>query len=211
MEKRVARRKMLRRKYKHYVAALAGAAIMAGATWHGTPITKASAAENATTPSPVIVGQGPLVAEDSQSPVIQADPAPRDVKDKDDNKGKDNDRQRERLDKRDWSDERFERFRHHHHHHRDRFERWSAFVHRMERYNEQMDKIQIVGNLVNPVEVVRLAAPEIGFDVTNDTFTLLSQSGTQSIVTVIHNGNSYNVTVDQLANGNWRVSVVNPL
>lgn len=147
MEKRVARRKMLRRKYKHYVAALAGAAIMAGASWHGIPLTKASAAENTTTPSPVIAGQGPIVTEDSRVSVVQADPAPRDVKDKDYGKDKDNDRQRERLDKRDCPDDRFERS--HHHHHRDRFERWSAFIHRMERYNERMDKIQIAGNLTN--------------------------------------------------------------
>ena len=231
MEKRLAKRKMLRRKYKHYVAALAGAALMAGVTLHGVPMSKVSAAENTTTssPSPVIIGQGPVITP--AVPIVQIDPVTGEKienknqdKDQGKNKGekgdkdqgkdqgkdkdkdKDKDGRQSRWDHRehrgDWYD---------HHRDRDRFERWSAFMHRMERYNERLDKIQIVGIQRNPVDVVRLAADEMGFNVLNDTFTLLSQNGTQSIVTVIHNGNSYNVTVDQLVNGNWRISFVKPL
>ena len=210
MEKKLAKRKMLRRKYKHYVAALAGAAIMAGVSLHGIPLSKVSAAENTATssPSPVILGQGPIINQDPQASVVQIDPvADRQVKDKE----KDKDGRQEQWNKRDHRNHRDHHHNRYHHRDRDRFERWSAFIHRMERYNERLDKIQITGNLMSPVEVVRSAAAEIGFDINRDTFTLLSQSGTQSIVTVIHNGNSYNVTVDQLADGNWRVSVVKPL
>lgn len=46
MERKLSRRKMLRRKYKHYAAALAGAAIMTGAAIPGIPAATTFAAEN---------------------------------------------------------------------------------------------------------------------------------------------------------------------
>ena len=54
-----------------------------------------------------------------------------------------------------------------------------------------------------------VAADGLGFDVNNDTFSLISQNGSQSIVRILHNNNNYDVTVNQLANGNWLVSFVN--
>lgn len=51
MEKKSTRRKFLRRKYKRYAAAVAGAALISGAALHGFPTPKAFAAENPT-PSP---------------------------------------------------------------------------------------------------------------------------------------------------------------
>lgn len=212
MEKKIAKRKSTRRKYKHYVAALAGAAIMAGATFHGMPSAKVLAAENTSTSSPIIAGQGAVTTQDTQ-PIVQVDPSAReqvtntDKHDKDKDKDKDRDRDRQedqwnqqghRGDRGDW-------------YNRDRFERRAAFLHRMERYNERLDKIQISYNTTDPLDIVRSAATALGFDVNTDTFTLLSHNGTQSIVTVIHNGNSYNVTVDQLATNNWRISIVNPI
>jgi len=54
------------------------------------------------------------------------------------------------------------------------------------------------------------AAIDLGFDVDNDSFTLISQNGSQSVVNVVHEGNNFTVTVDQLANDNWMVSSVRP-
>lgn len=219
MEKKLAKRKTTRRKYKHYVAALAGAAIMAGVTFHGgMPLAKVSAAESTSTSSPVTAGQGPIVNPDTQQPIVQADPVAEgqvtntDRHDKEDNKDKNGDK-----DKHGDQDRRQEQWNRRHRddggawYHRDRFERRAAFMHRMERYNARLDKIHISYDTTNPVDIVRSAATELGFDVNNDTFTLLNQTGTQSIITVIHNGNSYNVTVDHLANNDWRISVVNPI
>lgn len=199
MEKKLGKRKLLRRKYKHYVAALAGAAIMAGAL-HGAPLAKVSAAENPATPSAVTVGQGLLTIPDTTSPIVVTDPSA----EKQVVQGKDND-QSQRTDKREHWGNRHDR------HDRHRFEWRRVFVHRMERYNELANKIQIASTTNNPVDVVRMAAADLGFNVYKDTFSLLSQNGTQSIVTVIHHGHSYNVTIDQLANGNWRISFINPL
>ena len=53
MEKKLAKSKMIRRKYKHYAAALAGAAIMVGTTLHGVPVARAAAVEKPS-PSPLI-------------------------------------------------------------------------------------------------------------------------------------------------------------
>lgn len=52
MEKKSTRRKLLRRKYKRYAAAVAGAAIISGAALHGIPAAKAHAAENPTNAPP---------------------------------------------------------------------------------------------------------------------------------------------------------------
>lgn len=196
MEKRLGKRKLLRRKYKHYVAALAGAAIMAGAL-HGAPLAKVSAAENPGSSPGVTVGQGLLANPASPNPMVLTDPSTEKLgghfKDKD---------KFERSHRKDKWEQR---------HDRHRFEWWRAFAHRMERYNERVNKIQIANGMSNPVDIVRLVATDLGFNVYKDTFTLLSQNGTQSIVTVIHHGHSYNITVDQLSNGHWRISFINPL
>ena len=55
MERKISKRKMLRRKYKRYAAAIAGAAIMTGAAIPGIPVAKTLAAENPSpSPSPTI-------------------------------------------------------------------------------------------------------------------------------------------------------------
>lgn len=64
MTQRIAKRKSLRRKYKRYAAAVAGAAILTGAALPGIPVVKAAAAENPTSPSPVKVEQ--TVNKDNQ-------------------------------------------------------------------------------------------------------------------------------------------------
>ncbi|WP_094603104.1 hypothetical protein SPSIL_014160 [Sporomusa silvacetica DSM 10669] len=64
---------------------------------------------------------------------------------------------------------------------------------------------------LNAVDIVMAAASDLGFDVNNDSFILTSQNGSQSIVTVVHDGINYNVTVDQLASGDWMISLVNQI
>lgn len=59
MERKTAKRKLLRRKYKRYVAAVAGAAVMAGAVLPGIPVAKAAASARPT-PPPMRVTQGDL-------------------------------------------------------------------------------------------------------------------------------------------------------
>ena len=56
MERKTAKRKLLRRKYKRYVAAVAGAAVMAGAVLPGIPVAKAAASERPA-PPPMRVAQ----------------------------------------------------------------------------------------------------------------------------------------------------------
>ena len=57
MEKKLSRRKLLRRKYKRYAAAVAGAALISGAALHGMPAAKAYASENPVPSPPVNVKQ----------------------------------------------------------------------------------------------------------------------------------------------------------
>jgi len=199
MEKKLAKRKMLRRK----AAALAGVTIMAGASLHGIALPKASAAENPSTSPPITTEQTAETSKNIKKPlpetdVSAADPsATQDQRDKVKDKDKDKDRDRDRNKRDDrYSHERW-------------FDRGETFAHRMKWYNDSQNKIKIFINNASAVDIVMKAAPNLGFDVDYDTFTLISSNGSQSIVRVIHNGETYNITVDQLANGNWLVSSVN--
>jgi len=75
-------------------------------------------------------------------------------------------------------------------------------------YNDSLNKIQIYFNNATPIDIVMAAADNLGFDVDNDTFTLIRQSDSQSIVRVVHNGINYDITVDHLSNGNWQLTLV---
>jgi len=57
----------------------------------------------------------------------------------------------------------------------------------------------------SPVEVVKSCASELGFNVRNDTFTLVSQNQNTAVVQVLHDGNSYDVTLTKSNNGAWVV------
>lgn len=60
-----------------------------------------------------------------------------------------------------------------------------------------------------PIGVVKTAAAKLGFNVNRDTFTLKSQSSTSAIVTVLHNGANYDVTLQQLkGQGAWVITSV---
>lgn len=77
---------------------------------------------------------------------------------------------------------------------------------RLEAYlaRHQNDK----NNKQTPVEVVKSAANELGFDVTNDTFTLASKNHDSAVVQVMHDENDYNVNLVRSDNGQWIISSV---
>jgi len=191
MEKKLAKRKMLRRK----AAALAGVTIMAGASLHGIALTKASAAENPSTSPSVTTEQTAETNKDIKKPLPETGISATDPSAKQDQRDKDRDKDRDRRDDR--------------YFHEKWFDRGETFAHRMKWYNDSQNKIKIFINNASAVDIVMTAAPNLGFDVDNDTFTLISSNGSQSVVRIIHNGETYNITVDQLANGNWLVSSVN--
>lgn len=207
MEKKLAKRKMLRRKYKHMAAALAGVAIMAGTAMHG------GSAEAATKPiiPPVTTEQTTTVDKDAKAPVAEpsttaTDPVAKpDQADKNADKNKDDQHgDRDRGDKWDKKD----RYDHKQYEHERWADRGQAFDQRMGWYNDSSNKIQIYYNNASPIDIVMAAADNLGFDVNNDTFTLISQNGSHSIVRALHNGNNYDITVDHLSNGNWQLTMV---
>ncbi len=212
MEKKLAKRKMLRRKYKHYAAAFAGAAIMAGATFHGIPVVRAAAADKPATSSPATTEQTPLnrdntVADSSVSP-NQGNNANNNPVTTPDHRGNNQNNQNHGN-----TADRDHQQNNRYNHERYKNERWAdhgqAFGQRIAWYNNSQNKIQFYNDTTNPVDIVLAVANDLGFDVNNDTFNLLSQSGSHSIVRAIHNGTYYDITIDHLANGNWLVSSVN--
>lgn len=207
MEKKLATRKKAHRKYKHYVAALAGAAIMAGAGLHGMPLSKASAAESNPTSPPTITTGQTVTTPNVQKPIVHTGANYREGVNHRDGNDRDKDKGDRGFEQRNRRDDRGVISRHGY----DRFERQREMARLMERYNHRSDKIRIFNQLGSAVDAVRSAAPEMGFDVNNDSFTIFSQNGNQSIVTVVHNGMSYNIGVDRLNNGNWVITSVNPI
>lgn len=193
MEKKLAKRKMLRRN----AAALAGVTIMAGATLHGMTLPKASAAEDPSTSLPITTEQAAQSNKNIKKTIPETDVSAKDTSAKQDLGDKYRDKNRDK----DTRDERYT--------HEKWFDRGEKFSHRMKWYNDSQNKIKVFINNGSALNIVMAAAPNLGFDVNNDTFTLISRSGSQSIVNVVHNGENYNVTVNQLANGNWLVSSVN--
>jgi hypothetical protein len=215
MEKKLAKRKMLRRKYKHYAAAFAGAAIMAGATFHGIPVVRAAAADKPAASSPATTEQMPLNNSDTNAGNSAATPDQRNSSDNNsvttsdhrDNNNTNNNNQNI-SNKGDKDHQQNNRYNH------DRYknERWAdhgqAFGRRIAWYNDSQNKIQFYNATANPVDIVLAVADDLGFDVNNDTFNLLNQNGPHSIVRAVHNGANYDITIDHLANGNWLVSSV---
>lgn len=217
MEKKLARRKSLRRKYKRYAAVLAGAAIMAGTSLHGgIPFAKASAAENPSISPPVTTEQTTLANKDVKKPLIETEdsiPDPSVSQDQPDTNKDERHDVRDRGNREDRGDrgDRGDRRDEHRYGHERWFDRGETFAHRMQWYNDSLNKIQIFNNNANAVDIVMAAAANLGFDVNNDSFSLIGQNGSQSVVNVAHNGTNYHVTVNHLDNGNWMVSFVNQI
>lgn len=181
MEKKLSGRLKRRRRFKRFAAGLASAAILAGASIHGIPVVKAAAADNTSSSPAVTTAQTTQIDKDAKT----IDP----------DKATDNNRRDEHRDNRN-----YERYRHEwgdrYAHERWWYDRSETLAHRMEWYNDSLNKIQISDANANPIDIVKAAAFALGFDADNDSFTLTSQNGSQSIVTIIHGGNNYNVTVE---------------
>ena len=206
MEKKLAKRKKLNRKYKHAAAALAGVAIMAGTAFHGIPNATAEAAVKPLIP-PTTTEQTTAVDKDTKNPVVEpSTTSPAVTPDKADRNKDDQRAHQDRGDKRDTKNDRYDHRQYEHERWADRGQR---FEQRMGWYNDSLNKIQIYYNNASPIDIVKAASDTLGFDVNKDTFTLTSQNGSQSIVRVAHNGTNYDVTVDHLSNGNWQLTMVN--
>ncbi|MEN6567999.1 MAG: hypothetical protein ABFC57_17075 [Veillonellales bacterium] len=223
MEKKLGKQMMLRRKYKRYAAALAGAAIMAGTTLHGIPVAKAAATETPA-PSPSVAGDPTApIDKDIKKPIAEPDTTvtdPAAATDQEDSSDNNKVPAPDQRDNRDgwqndqsrWDKGDRDHGRHHYDHERYKHERWAdqgySFAQRIEWYNDSQNKIQVYYADANSVDIVIAAADILGFDPNEDTFSLLSQMGSQSIVRVVHNGNNYDVTVQNLLDGNWLISYV---
>ena len=217
MEKKISKRKMLRRKYKHYAAALAGVAIIAGTTLHGVPLNKAEAAVNPVIAPLITTEQTTLNNKDVKKPIVEtntiidslASPDKVDNSDKKTETTPDQgDKKKDDRDRSDKPGQRDHRYDHKRYDHEKWADRHQDFHQRMVWYNNSLNKIQIYNVNASPVDIVMAAADGLGFNVNYDTFSLISQTGSQSIVRVIHNGNNYDITVDHLSNGNWQVSLL---
>lgn len=210
MEKKLAGRHKRRRRFKRFAAGLASAAILAGASLHGIPVVRAAAADNASGAPSVTATQTAQVDKDANKTIDPNNAATNQAVNQDTDKTADNDRRDEHRDNRN-----YERYRHkwgdRYAHERWWYDRSESLAHRIEWYNNSLNKIQVSEADASPVDIVKAAASVLGFDADNDSFMLTSQNGSQSIVTIVHNGTSYNVTVDQLANGNWLVSFINQI
>lgn len=108
-------------------------------------------------------------------------------------------------DRQDWDDH--DQYSHHFHHIR----MMNFAHHHMEIYRQWLENNQIDVSIDDPVAVVKTVADVLGFDADNDDFSLLNQNDSPAIVQVIHNRNTYHVTVERRWNGGWRVTAMEPL
>lgn len=58
----------------------------------------------------------------------------------------------------------------------------------------------------SPVDVVKACASELGFDASNDIFTLVSENQSTAVVQVMHEEDTYHVTLTRSNHGQWTVS-----
>lgn len=180
------RRQQLRRKYKRYAAAVAGAAILTGAALPGIPAAKALAAELPTNLPPLKTVQTAELDKDT-STVNQA------VAEK-------LQREKRLRHKRGW----------HEHRHswpgpdetQIRYEDGRVY------YRSDSDRDRdYVHYLSSPVDFVKDRAAMYGFDRYRDSFTLLSLSGSQAVVQVTKhdNGSLFNILLERDYDGNWGI------
>lgn len=166
MEKKSAKRRQLRRKFKRYAAAVAGAAVMAGVTLPGTTAVKAEAAVKPWVPNPVKLEQS---------------------------LGKDYDASRLRTNgwhehKNDWpsADENEGWYK-------DGKIYYRSDNHR-DRYDDRDNYGQV--HYRNPVSAVQQVASLYGFDRYDDTFTLVARSDNTATVQIIKHDTGKRFLVD---------------
>lgn len=188
MERKLSKRKMLRRKYKHYAAALAGAAIMTGVALPGIPVAKTFAAESPTTTPPTITEK--TVVTNNEQRVVTADKShPLRLKN---NYG--------------W---------HQHEHswpgtndNHALYKDGKLYYHNDNHYWDNDRYYAHYNN--SPVSFTKALASRYGFDQYRDSFRLLFQSNNQATVQVLKHetGQRFKVDLERDRDGDWRVVAI---
>lgn len=183
MEKNAVKRRQLRRKYRRYAAAVAGAAVITGATFGGVPVAKAMAAgSSAASPS---------------APTEQVTMVDKDLyKNNSSQESKYNNKDRGHHKYRWWSKYKD----------RDYYEGDGVTV----RYSDgrYVGDGVTVRYLDSPVDYVKdYAASKYGFDAYRDTFTFLSLTTKEAVVQVTKHdtGKKYNITLERGNYRDWKV------
>ena len=181
------RRQQLRRKYKRYAAAVAGAAILTGAVLPGIPAAKALAADRPANQPPLKTAQKAALEKDTRTTVTQA------VAEK-------IQREKRLRNKRGW----------HEHNHS-----WPGSDENQIRYEDGRVYYRSDNHrdrdhahyLSSPVDFVKDRAAMYGFDRYRDAFTLLSLSGDQAVVQVTKrdNGGLFNILLERDYDSNWKI------
>lgn len=184
MERKSVRRK-LRRKYKRYAAAVAGAAILSGAVLPGIPAAKALAAESPTPAPPTKIEQS--VDNDAHKSMKQL------IAEKTKNM-RESKHRGHGVDKQTW-------YKYYHRGNHDRYDH--------ERNVYRGDGV-IVRSLSSPVDFVKARASYYGFDAARDTFTFLSLSTkTASVQVTKHDtGERFRVDLERGYYRDWKIVAV---
>lgn len=191
MDKKSLKSKLLRRKYKRYAAAVAGAAIMAGAALPGLPIASAASAESpVTSPAPIAL-KSALFNKDSEKPVKQVTAEKSEKPSKPPGKG--------------W----------HEHNHSwpgsDENQGWyenGKIYYRSDNYRN--NTWSYANYWSNPISYFKDYAANYGFDRYRDSFTLLSQSNSSATILVkkTTTGKQYIVELDRDSYHDWEIAAV---
>ncbi|HWR45128.1 hypothetical protein [Sporomusa sp.] len=191
MERKSAKRKQLslhlRRKYKRYAAALAGAAIMTGAVLPGIPVAKAFAAESPSVPPSPAINYMTQLDKNTQKPVKKV------VAEKnrnDDRNGPPGRGWHEHLNSWPGADEN---------------QAW--YQDGRIYYRSDYDRTDYAYNLSNPIDVVKDTAALYGFNRYMDSFTLLSRTSNKAVVEVIKHdtGKLFNVFLERTGDHDWTI------
>ncbi|WP_312560292.1 hypothetical protein [Anaerospora sp.] len=207
MEKTSTRRK-LRRKYKRYAAAVAGAAILTGAALPGVPVAKALAAENPYTPSNK-TEQTTMIDKDTQKPVKKVVAEKESTKDRRDYRDSWRDRDRDRNNG--WHEHKYSWPS------ADENQGWyenGRIYYRSDNYrNYSSDRYGYSHYLSSPVDAVKASAANYGFSRYNDSFTTISQSTNSATVQVTKNstGKRFLVNLERDSNRDWHIISVRSL
>lgn len=184
MERKTARHKLLRRKYKHYAAAVAGAAILSGAALPGIPTAKVLAAENPPPSPPAKIAQLKVPKDAQKAP--QQQPTP----------GKTSKKRRNKPGTH--HDHKQAGYKVYHRNHNRDYDR-DYYVYRGDGVT--------VRYLGSPVDVIKENASVYGFDPDRDTFTFLSLSAREASVQVTKHttGERFRVELARSYNRDWRI------
>jgi hypothetical protein len=202
LERKSAKRKQLshhlRRKYKRYAAALAGAAIMTGAALPGIPV--AFAAESPSVPSSSATNYTAQLDKDTQTSVkkVYAE------RNRHEDRSRYEDRSRS-------YDRGYDRGGWHQHQHSwpssDENQAWYQDGRIYYRSDSNHYRSDYAYSVSNPIDVVKNAASLYGFNRYTDSFTLLTRTSNRAVVEVIKKdtGKIFNMVLERSGNNDWRV------